>query len=392
MREGTAETVMELTELQRHIAKLVTLEQSGAPVVSCYLDLESSDYRAVLDERTNLLRKTFEATKERQEFEAAVARIEEYLTERVSRSTKGLAVFARDGDQRFFLPLEFHVPVPNWIAVNSVPNIYHLVELKDTYHRYAVMLAAGDSIRILGVNLGAVTLEIWDRRPELRQRVGRSWTKEHYQSHARERTNRCLQEGIQVLERMMLAGGYKHLILAGDPRVTSRIRPALPKQLATMLVDVVHASANDAISDVVSATLLSFIEQEEQESLALVDRIRQAIYTDGLAVVGTRASWEALRASQADVLILARAYAPDAGWMCAACEAVEVDTVKPNKCPICREPEPLALDVKEAMVRLAEQIGCEVEVVNHSDWLMRLGGVGCLLRYLAPGQYHPRAA
>jgi hypothetical protein len=31
-------------------------------------------------------------------FEAAVARIEEYLAEGVSRSTKGLAVFARDGE------------------------------------------------------------------------------------------------------------------------------------------------------------------------------------------------------------------------------------------------------------------------------------------------------
>jgi hypothetical protein len=44
------------------------------------------------------------------------------------------------------------------------------------------------------------------------------------------------------------------------------------------------------------------------------------------------------------------------------------------------------------MVRLAEQTGCGVEVVNHSDALMRFGGVGCLLRYLAREQYHRRAA
>ncbi|MDP2858735.1 MAG: host attachment protein [Bacillota bacterium] len=383
---------MELKELQRHIMTLATLEESEAPVVSCYLDLETSGYRTVLSERVHLLRKTFPTAEKRQDFEAAVALIEEYLALGIHRDTNGLALFARGGSQRFFLPLQFHVSVPNWIAVGSLPNIYHLVELKDTYHRFVVMLSAEDSTRILGVNLGAITQEIWDRRPELRQRVGRSWTKDHYQSHVRERTNQFLHEGIQVLEGMMLADGYKHLILAGNPRVTSRIRQALPKQLAAMLVDIVHASAQDAVSDVVRATLLSFIEQEEQESLAFVDRLQEAIHTDGLAVVGARASMQALQARQADVLILAKAYCPDPSWICAACEAMEVETAMPNRCPRCREPELLALDVKETMVRLAEQTGCGVEVVNHSDALMRLGGVGCLLRYLAPDQYHRRAA
>jgi peptide subunit release factor 1 (eRF1) len=276
--------------------------------------------------------------------------------------------------------------------VNSLPNIYHLVELKDTYHRYVVMLAAADSIRILGVNLGAVTQDIWDRRPEIRRRVGRGWTKEHYQNHVRERTNRFLHEGISVLERLMLTGGYKHLILAGNPRVTSQIRRALPRQLAAVLVDIVHASSTDEISDVVRATLLSFIEEEEQESLALADKLEEAIYTNGLAVAGTRASWEAVRSRQADVLIVAKAYSPDPGWTCAACEAMELEATLPDKCPRCQATELLALDIKEELVRAAERTGCGIEVVNHSDPLMRLGGVGCLLRYLAPEQYHRSAA
>jgi peptide subunit release factor 1 (eRF1) len=254
------------------------------------------------------------------------------------------------------------------------------------------MLAAADSIRILGVNLGAVTQQIWDRRPETRRRVGRGWTKEHYQNHLRECTKRFLQEGTSVLERLMLAGGYRHLILAGNPNVTSRIRQALPRQLAAVLVDIVHASPNDELSDVVRATLLSFIEQEEQESLALADKLEQAIYTDGLAVAGTRASWEAVRSRQADVLLLAKAYSPDPGWICGACEAIDVEAPTPRTCPRCQETELMALDVKEEMVRVAERAGCGVEVVNQSDALMRLGGVGCLLRYLAPEQYRRRAA
>ena len=45
------------------------------------------------------------------------------------------------------------------------------------------------------------------------------------------------------------------------------------------------------------------------------------------------------------------------------------------------------LDVKETMVKLAEQQGCTVEVVNQSEPLTRLGGVGCLLRYRLPDEY-----
>ena len=41
---------------------------------------------------------------------------------------------------------------------------------------------------------------------------------------------------------------------------------------------------------------------------------------------------------------------------------------------------------------MAERSGSEVEIVNHSDALMRLGGVGCLLRFPVPEKYRAAAA
>ena len=149
--------------------------------------------------------------------------------------------------------------VANWVAVNTTPNIYHLIELKDTYHRYVVLISTEESARILGINLGAVTEDVWKKSPELRERVGREWTKEHYQNHRRERTNRFINELIRVLDQLMSAGGYGHLILAGNPRVTSQIRKDLPRHLAAKVVDIVPASEYDRTKDVVAATLVSFI-------------------------------------------------------------------------------------------------------------------------------------
>jgi protein required for attachment to host cells len=383
---------MELNQLQRHIKVLVSLGESDASVLSCYLNLEAGGARVYLSQRAALLRKTFTREAEREDLEFALSRIENYLAGRIHPETKGVALFVRGGSQPFFLPLQFRVPFQNSVAASPRPNIYQLVEIKDNYHRYAVMVASETSVRILGVNLGAVTETVSGQRPEPRRRAGRGWTKEHYQNHVRERTNRFLHEGIQALERLALAGGYRHLILAGHPRVTARIREALPKQLAESLVDIVHAAPGDADSDVVRATLLSFIEQEEQESLAMVERLLEAISTDGLAVAGAPATWEMLKARQADVLILAKPFQPPRGWLCTICEAMGPEPVRPERCPRCGESDFLPLDVKEALVHTAERTGCSVEVVNQSDALMNLGGVGCLLRYFAPQQYLRRAA
>ena len=77
-------------------------------------------------------------------------------------------------------------------------------------------------------------------------------------------------------------------------------------------------------------------------------RLRDELYTNGLAVVGSDACIKALERGQVDVLVL----------------ATEHNT-----------------EDKEELVRLAERQNCEVELVNESDMLMQLGGVGCLLRY-----------
>lgn len=208
---------------------LATLEEAEAPVISCYLNLEGGETacRKTVDNRARLLRKNVGESGEAF-VDEALRRIRSHMRTGLLPGAKGLAVFARGGRQPFFLPLQFRVPLPDWIIMGPTPNIYHLVELKDNYHRYVVALSTEKSARVLAINLGAVTQEVWRKRPDLRQRTGREWTQEHYQNHRRERTNQFINEQIAVIERLMSAGGYRHLILAGSPRMTARIRRALP--------------------------------------------------------------------------------------------------------------------------------------------------------------------
>ena len=380
---------MELKNLRQHIRTLVTLEETEAPVISCYLNLEGAESAPgkALDARVRSLRRSL-AGKPLQYFEEALVPIDSFVRTELLLDAKGAAIFSRGGNEPFFLPLQFRVPLPHWITVSSTPNIYHLVELKDTYHRYVVLLCTDKSARILEVNLGAVTEELWKDRPELRQRVGRVWTKERYQSHLWERTNQFVNEAVEILGQLMSAGGHTHLILAGNPQMTSWVRRALPQRLEAKLVDTVGASVHDQLSDIVAATLFSFVEQEEQESLAMVEQLQQKINTYGLAVIGTLASLAALQRQQVDVLILAKAYHSEPGWSCLACGALCINSQKPPACAACGDHGLRELDTKEELVRLAELTGCKVETVSHSDVLIRFGGVGCLLRYVPPEYYY----
>jgi protein required for attachment to host cells len=344
-----------------------------------------SGYRDALDERIRLLRASL-TDDTRRYFEEALSSIETFIATEQFPDAKGAAIFSRGGDQPFFLPLQFRVPLPNWFALNPTPNIYHLVELKDTYHRFVVMISTPSEARIMGVNLGSVTEQVWKERPELRERVGREWTKEHYHDHRKKRGRQFIEDKIKILDRLMSAGGYTHLILSGDPRMTSRVRNALPKHLAAKLIDIVVASGGDRISDVVAATLASFVEQEERESQAMVDRLQHEMNTSGLAAIGADATLTALKWKQANVLVLAKSYNPDPGWSCAKCTAMGSNRTITKVCPECGSRELEDLDIKEEMVRIAEKSGCRVEIVDKSDFLIDIGGVGCLLRYRIPEQ------
>ena len=374
---------MEVSQLQAHIRTLITLEEDESPIVTCYVHraIGRNDSGPPLFEgRVRAVRGVLRG-QQLDCFEEAFGRIQRYLAKEVRPTTRGVAIFARAGARPFFLGLQFQVPLPNRLSVGSTPDIYHLVELKDTYHRYVVLISTEESARILEVNLGAITREVWAERPELRERVGREWTHEHYQNHRRDRGERFLKEKIEILEKLMAAGGHTHLILAGSSPMTARIRNCLPKHLRARLIDVVPVSSSALAVDVVAATLSSFIEREQQESLDAVADLVSALRRGGLGVAGTVATLEALRRGQADVLVMARAYEPAPGWCCRNCGWADAAASLPKRCAGCDSTELQSADLKEVMVKLAERQSLEVELVQHSDVLMALGGVGCLLRY-----------
>ncbi|MBD3288036.1 hypothetical protein GF337_04465, partial [candidate division KSB1 bacterium] len=285
----------------------------------------------------------------------AADKIFEHLKSGIDSEAKGVAIYARGGNDPFFLALQFRVPVENSILFESTPVIYPLIQLKDTYHSFVVVISTEERVRILGVNLGEITESIWTERPELRKRVGREWTKEHYQNHREHRRDKFIKEKVKVIDQLMANNGYSHLILAGNATTTARLKNALPKHLQEKLIDSITIDEKAKTENVIESTLASFIEQEQKESLEAVEMLKREINTNCLAVVGAEDTLKALEAGQVDMLLIDQDYKDDAS--------------------------------KEEMIKMAVNTGTKIEFVTDNETLRQIGGVGCLLRYRIPGQY-----
>jgi hypothetical protein len=347
---------IDLTTLQRHIRTLVTLKETEAPVVSVYLNPQQdpAELREFTRSRVGLLTKSL-SQDHLPHFQHATDRIGDFLSQGLRGKPQGAAIFARAGTRPFFLALQFGVPLPNVITVAPHPAVFHLVELKDVYHRYVVVVLNDQGARILEVNVGAVTKNVWSARPGVQAHIDPTWTREAYHHHRERQTDRFIKEKINVLDRVMSAGGYAHLVLAGNPQMAWRFRNALPHHLSTKFIEVIETSCHNTGYDIVTATIAAFLEREQEESLGMVECLLRKINTSGLALAGPHATIQALQLGIVDALIMLKSFDPEG-------------------------------DLKDRMVKMAEVNGCKTEIVNASDALERLGGVGCLLRYkVSPG-------
>ncbi len=378
---------MNAGKLEEHIRALAALPETEAPIISCYAEIAGGRVKdpKMCDGQMNAL-KMGRTCVEGRLIDDALSPVRLLLSGNLEADSKGLAVFSRAGQEPYLLFLQFRVPLPTWITAGKFPSIFHLVEMKDTYERYVVMLGTRERVRIFEINLGELTEHARMEAAGLGRGQGEKWSKEHYQRRTRENQRRFVKEQIKVLARLFEAGNHRHLILAGHPAVTAGIREELPPELAEKLEDVVRVSEKGHCSGIVEATIKAFVEAEERASQEVAESLARQVHTGGLAVVGGTASLEALRRNQVDTLVLLNDYNPGSVWFCRTCNSVDAghQPQAPSTCTCCGAEGAEYLDLKEELVRIAEKHHCAVEVVNKSNFLAEAGGVGCLLRYRNP--------
>ena len=376
---------IDMGSVGEHVWDLAVFPETDDPVITCYLNLANrrDGIGDSVAERLAAVKSTL-AGNVHDAFDEALGQIEAYLVAGPVKDAGGAAIFSRAGEEPYFLPLRLALPVPDWVAVDSLPNIYHLVELKEEYHRYVIVISTVDSVRILAVNVCAVAEQLWGMHEGFRGFVRQQWTKTHYQNHRCDRDRKFIKEKIWILSQLTSAGVCSHLILVGEPKITDRVRNELPTRLAARLIDLGPARGETGGSDVVEATLFPFIETETRESRDIVEELARQIRTGGLAVAGRTASLQALMRGQADILVLARSFESHREWACASCGYMCAEWMTSRACPECGASElPVRYSDRE-LIHRARGHGCRVEIVDETEVLTQLGGVGCFLRHTVP--------
>lgn len=340
---------MSYINLRKQIIALANLPGCEEPIISAYFDLQqpADSLREEFALWTRVASRTFEGPA-REDFLKAAGRIKEWLASNSGKS-RSAAVFARSGEPDFFLPLTFQVPLENFFQADSRPAIYPLVELKDRFNRFVVVLTNRDSARIIEMNLGETSLELLAERPEAKERHGREWTREHYNSHTRERNKRFVKEKVAIIERLMNKRGHNALIIVGEPRYVNRLKEALPKTLADKVVDQIRTGFTDErVQLVLEDAIRSYLQIEDGESESAVKRLFRAYRTNRLGIFGVASTAAALQIGQVEELIIS---------------------------------SDLRHEDREVLVRLASQHSVPIETVRGSQLLEDQGGVGAILRY-----------
>jgi ribosomal protein L30E len=339
-----------MQQLRRHIAALATLPESGVPVISAYFDLRSprETLRSALEIWSIAARHTL-SKKDRAMFDQSKSEILLMLGQTWPEEMQGLAVFARSGDHPLLMALPFQAVMETHFDLSARPVIFPLVQMKDRFHRFVLVISTEEKSRIMELSLGAVTEEIITTKDELCARLGRQLTKEHFHHRREEDTKRFVRDQVQIITNLMAQRGHNHLILAGHPRHLSPLREQLPKHLQSRIVgSLFHAPNGHDFSPLVDQAIDAFVRAEQEESRTTVERLHEQIRRQGLAVVGVHACRDAMAAGAVSQLVIAE-------------EIPHAD--------------------REELVRLATLHDLPIEVCEQDELLLSHGGCGCLLRF-----------
>lgn len=370
------------------IPTLLTTLRTDAPphgrVLSVYLAtpprlVTSHDYLLVFRDQCNELREHL-TPREHDQFEAAVAQCERYLTDRFSPHHAGLALFA-DGTADYFFVADLPLSPDIVAAWGERPLLAPLEAIVNEAERVAVVLFDKEQTRLFTIVLGQVEEHqmFVDDVPG-KQATG-GWfalAQTRYARHHEEHVRRHARRTIQALLAVLRQHPFDHLLLAGPDEAIALLKDQLPSVLRTRLGGLLTLELFATDAEVVAAATKAARALHDQADLALVDQLIDRPANRSVAL-GFDETLAALGESRVHRLLLADTFI-GSGGACPRCERL---VAGPGPCPICGA---VPLPVESLGERIIDQAlaqGAQVDIVTGpaARTLMLHGGLGAWTRY-----------
>jgi ribosomal protein L30E len=341
---------------------LARIDPGSALVLSIYLDLrphasgERPGLRTaqiVLKDRLREIEKTLlPRGPALDDFRADVARVDHFLEEHAEPWLAGIALFACHPLQ-LFESLETGVPFDNQVVLEPKPDLFQLARLLDEHETAVVALVDTNTARLF-VSRRGILHEL--AGPEVdtrftRRRQSGGLNQKRYQRRVENRRLEFAREMAESLKELVDHEDATRVILAGDAVAIPVLHQALPPELEPLVSEqVLRLDIRTPRDDVAEEIMPLLAEIDADESHGVATRLIDAVREQGLGVLGSQETRDALTHGQAETLVLA-------------------DTA------------PLGATERSELVQLASLSGANLETVAGHTALDEAGGVGALLRY-----------
>jgi peptide subunit release factor 1 (eRF1) len=352
--------------LQQELDRLARLEPCH-PLLSLYLNTDvdgNGRHTHQVFERKALheiLKEYGDRSAERESLEDDAGRIERYLSEDLTPSTRGLAIFAcRRCD--VFEAIQLQVPFDRDTAsVSDRPQLYPLARVHDQYRRCAALVIDTNTARLFVFSAGETEQYIEIRNAKGRHFKAGGWSQARLQRRTGNEHLHHVKQVVGYLETLVFSEGIERFVVAGDEVSVPIVKEQLPQRLHDRLIDIVRLDIRATEADVREATLAAVRHHDQDAERALVQTVVGDSKAGGRAVVGLEDTRKALRDGQVDTLLIAAA---------------------PEQVP-GREA------TADELIAAARQTSAGVRFIDDPQLLQPVGGVAARLRFVttsgAPG-------
>ncbi len=364
------------------IRRLAEFRSAGAPVVSCYLDVDGrrlvrpQDVEGELD---RALRPAREGGDER--IGRDLRRIEDHVHRGLDRSrTRGLALFSCQ-DPPLWQVVPLPVSVRSRVVVNDAPAVQQLEAVTQELERFGVLLVDRQRARMFVFQFGELVdrSELLDELPRDYDNLGERDQSGYDKAlhHVEELVARHLRHAGEVAFRLYQDDGFERLVVGAPDELTGAVEAALHPYLRERLSGRIRVGVAASLDEVRTAALEVEARVERDKEAEAVARLRDAVASGGRGVAGLDDTLRSLVERRVDVLFVSDGYS-ETGWRCPSCRYL---SYKGPRCPVDGTEMAKVGDVVEEAVDVALAQSCRVEVCAGNADLDVLGRIGALLRY-----------
>lgn len=308
-------------------------------------------------------------------------KIDNYVLTNKRLFKKGLALLS-SSENSFWKEYHLGVPVRNELIIDKNPYTKPLMDIMDTYPRYAVLLVDKESARIFVIHLGEIVEygEVYTPDIPGKHKKG-GWfalAQNHYARHIDYHIGLHLKDVIEKLDSFLSGEYIGRLIIGGSDETVSMVKGMLHKTVLDKVISTVKIekfAKNDGVLRKVEPIVSAYEKKKEKETVE--DLIARSMKNEN-AVLGLDNVIHALQEQRVMKLIVLKDY-KDSGYSCRSCGFLTAQHV--DSCPYCKG-EIEAVDyIIDLATEKAIQQSAFVEVVSDEKKLRDAGAIGAFLRF-----------